>query len=192
VAIPKNPQIMAQKLKLHCLMFETGKRNSLGLAPAPNDFVMIFQKPGEAKTPVRCLYDPAKNPEGWVTTEQRINWASGVWDNIRETDVLDGWRSARESDEEKHVCPLQLEVIRRPMLMYTNPGELVLDPFMGIGSTAWVAVEQGREAVGFELKKSYHGLALRNVDKKQREMAEAQRDLVSMMEEAENTNNFFN
>lgn len=70
----------------------------------------------------------------------------------------------REDDDEKHVCPLQLEVIRRLVRLYSNPGDVVLDPFMGIGSTAWVAIEQGRDAVGFELKESYHQLAVRNCE----------------------------
>jgi DNA modification methylase len=184
VAIPKNPQAMAQRNNLHCLMFATGKRNACDLAPAPNDFILIFQKPGEIETPVRALFDPEENPGGWVTTEEWIAWASGVWDDIRETDVLDGWKSARETDEERHVCPLQLEVIRRCVNLYSNAGELVMDPFMGIGSTAYVAVGEGRRAVGFELKESYYDLALRNLQKQAREIAESKHDLFSMAEAA--------
>jgi DNA modification methylase len=165
VAIPKNPQIIAKRLNLHCLMFETGRTNSTRLAPAPNDFVMFFQKPGDAAERVQCLYDPLKNPAGWVSQEEWIAWARGVWNDIRETDVLDGWKSARGENDEKHVCPLQLEVIRRCVRLYTNAGETVLDPFMGIGSTACVAIELGRNAVGFELKESYHSQAERNVAK---------------------------
>ena len=162
VVIPKNPQIIAQRLNLHSLMFATGKRNARQLAPAVNDYVMVFRKPGEDESPVPALYDKQSNPSGWVTTDEWIKWAYGVWDDIRETDVLEGHRSARESTDEKHVCPLQLEVIRRCVRLYTNPGEMVLDPFMGIGSTAYVAMEQGRCSVGFELKESYHRMALRN------------------------------
>jgi DNA modification methylase len=163
VAIPKNPQVIAQRLNLHCLMFITGKKNARQLAMAMNDYVLIFQKPGECSAPVPAIHDPAKNPVGWITTEDWIKWARGVWDDIRETDVLDGWKSARESDQEKHVCPLQLEVIRRCILLYTNPGEIVLDTFMGIGSTAYQALKEGRNAVGFELKESYHRQSLANV-----------------------------
>jgi DNA modification methylase len=162
-------------------MFETGRRNGRDLAPAVNDYVMIFQKPGEA-TPVPALYDRTKNPSGWVTQEEWIRDAHGVWTDIRETDVLDGWQGAREQDDEKHVCPLQLEVIRRCVRLYTNAGELVLDPFMGIGSTAWVAIEQGRDAVGFELKESYHGMALRNVALAQTIKREQGRTLFSEVE----------
>lgn len=160
--IPKNPQAIAQRMKLHSLLFVTGKRDARDLSPAVNDFVLIFKKPGKA-VPVPCLYDPDENPDGWVTTEEWIKWARGTWDDIRETDVLEGWQCGREDDDEKHVCPLQLEVIRRCIRLYSNPGEVVLDPFMGIGSTAYVAVQEGRNAVGFELKESYHRLAERNV-----------------------------
>lgn len=165
VAIPKNPQAMAQRIKLHSLMFISAARNGCDLAPAMNDYVMIFRKPGEG-VPVPCLYYPKQgNTTGWVTTEEWIKWASGCWTDIQETDVLDGYRAARESDEEKHVCPLQLEVIRRLVKLYSNPGDTVLDPFMGIGSTAYVALEQGRHAVGFELKESYWDQAIRNCEK---------------------------
>ena len=182
VAIPKNPQIIAQRNSLHSLMFVTGRRDATKLAPAVNDYVMIFQKPGQADPPVKCLIHE-ENPNGWVTSENWIKWARGVWDDINEVDVLDGWRSAREDDEEKHVCPLQLEVIRRCIKLYTSPGDLVLDPFMGIGSTAYVATEQGRNAVGFELKESYHALALRNLEKQVRQMADAKRDLFTIASE---------
>lgn len=163
--IPKNPQIIAKRLSLHSLQFMTGhSRNARDLAPAVNDYVLIFQKPGES-VPVRCLIHKTENPKGWVTQEEWIRDAHGVWTDIRETDVLDGYKSAREANDEKHVCPLQLEVIRRLVKLYTNPGELVLDPFMGIGSTAYVALELGRSAVGFELKESYHAQAVANCEK---------------------------
>lgn len=164
ICIPKNPQVIAQRHHLHSLLFATGYRNGRDLAPAVNDFVMIFQKPGEA-APVPCLYHREKNPHGWLSTEEWIRDAHGTWTDIRETDVLENWQHGREEDDEKHVCPLQLEVIRRLIKLYSNPGETVLDPFMGIGSTAYVAIEQGRNAVGFELKESYHRIAERNAEK---------------------------
>lgn len=164
--IPKDPQAMAQRLNLHSLQFKTGyARNSANLAPAVNDYVLIFQKPGEHPDPPRAIYHAQKNPNGWITTEDWIKWASGVWHDIDEFDIIDGARSARESDEEKHVCPLQLEVIRRLVKLYTKPGHLVLDPFMGVGSTAAIAVELDRHSLGFELKESYHANALKNVQR---------------------------
>ena len=206
VAIPKNPQRIAQVRKLHSLLFVSGRRDSRALSPANNDFVLFFRKPGDDGRPVRGLFDDDLNPTGQFDQEQWIKWARGCWEDawraslpptpvddpmlalegygdalgryliqewrsdptwndIIETDVLDNWRGARETDEEKHVCPLQLEVIRRCLLLYTNPGDLVLDPFMGIGSTAWVCLELGRDCVGFELKDSYHAMSLRNAAK---------------------------
>ncbi len=189
IVIPKNPQVIAQRTGLHSLKFETGRKDGRRLAPYVNDFVMVFQKPGEA-APVPCLFDAQRNPGGWVTTKEWIRDAHGVWTDIRETDVLDGWQAGRESDDEKHVCPLQLEVIRRLVRLYSNPGELVLDPFMGIGSTGYVAIEQGRRAVGFELKESYHAIALKNLErawqaKSQSDAAATPPDLLSLIESAE-------
>jgi hypothetical protein len=161
--ISKNPQAVAQRQKLHSLLFVTGARDARQLAPACNDYVLIFQRPGEAP-PVPALRHET-NPDGWVRTDEWIRDAHGVWTDIREMDVLEGWKGAREDDDEKHVCPLQLEVIRRLVRLYSNAGELVLDPFMGIGSTGYVAVEQGRRAVGFELKESYYRQAVRNIER---------------------------
>lgn len=225
VAIPKNPQIIAQRLKLHSLQFATGKRHSARkLAPAVNDYVIVFQKPGEAE-PVLAIHDSVENPSGWVTAGNWISYAhgvwfnenktyhfnntayveqgldalfdenlkldgfaecyrwwlehewlaSGIWDDIRETDVLEGrigLKQVREKNDEKHVCPLQLDVIRRFVKLYSNPGELVLDPYMGIGSTAYVAIEQGRRAFGFELKESYFHKAVKNANSIARQKAD--------------------
>lgn len=186
ITIAKNPQRIAQQLELHSLLFITGKRNARRLAPAVNDYIALFVKPGDGE-PVRAIYDREQNPGGWVTTDEWIRDAHGVWTDINEIDVLEGWQGARGQDDEKHVCPLQLEVIRRLVRLYSNPGDLVLDPFMGIGSTAWVAlgapsphsklsVGAPRNAVGFELKESYHALAERNV-RVALELAESQANI---------------
>lgn len=172
VGIPKNPQAMAQRQKLHSLLFVTAMRDARALAPAVNDYILIFRKPGEG-APVRALYDRERNPNGWVTREEWIRDAHGIWTDIQETDTLEGWRTAGDEDDEKHVCPLQLEVIRRLVKLYTNPGDIVLDPFMGIGSTAFVALEQGRRARGFELKESYWRQALKNAAKARQAIAPA-------------------
>jgi len=217
VVIEKNPQAIAQRMKLHSLMFITGKKNGRMLAPAVNDYVLIFQKPGEA-VPAPVIYDAVKNPNGHMTTEDWICWArgvwrqggldlhrrnadgskrivdglasdfdanfalegfpeawdwnvkhswvsSGIWNDINEIDILEGSRNCKEHEEEKHVCPLQLEVIRRFVKLYSMPGETVMDPFMGIGSTGYVALEQGRKAIGFELKESYYRQAIANCNK---------------------------
>jgi DNA modification methylase len=177
-AIQKDPQAMAQRLNLHSLQFKTGyARHAGNLAPCVNDYVLIFHKPGEAEFPVRCIRHK-KNATGWISSDDWVRDAHGIWTDIDEIDVLDGGRHAREHDQEKHVCPLQLTVIRRLILLYSNPitiqpNVMVLDPFMGIGSTAWVALEQNRNAVGFELKESYHQSSLKNIEKKRRSLAQA-------------------
>jgi DNA modification methylase len=183
VAIPKDPVALVNRSQKHSLQWITGyARNARDLAPAANDFLLIFRKPGEGK-PIQSLYHPEKNPQGWVSLLEWQKIACGTWDDIHEIDVLDGYKSARESDEERHVCPLQLEVIRRCILLYSAPGETVLDPFMGIGSTAYVALEQGRNAVGFELKESYYEQSLRNIEKARREWAKAKEpDLFTALE----------
>lgn len=170
--IPKNPQAMAQRMKLHSLLFITGKRDARALAPAMNDYVLVFRKPGEGQ-PVPSLYDPEMNPHGWVTTDDWIRDARGMWADIRETDVLTGWRDAREAEDEKHVCPLQLEVIRRCVRLWSNPGGIVLDPFGGIGSVPVVALEQGRIAWWCELKESYFRQSVANVELELRRQEQA-------------------
>ena len=187
--IPKNPQRLANRLNLHSLQFKTGyARSSTNLAPAPNDYVLIFQKPGETENPVRSILHET-NPEGWLRTDEWVRDASGVWADIMEIDILDGSRNRgyKEDTHEKHVCPLQLEVIRRCIQLYTNPVMVqpdvkVLDPFMGIGSTAWVSLGASspctklhlaapRHVLGFELKESYHRACLSNIDKARKQVA---------------------
>lgn len=103
--IPKNPQSMAQRLNLHSLQFKTGyARNSCMLAPAINDYVLIFQKPGDHPCPPKAIFEKKKNPDGWVTTEEWIRDASGIWADIMEIDVVDGARGHKEDKHEKHVC----------------------------------------------------------------------------------------
>jgi DNA modification methylase len=88
--------------------------------------------------------------------------ASPVWMDINPNDTLQ-YRSAREHDDERHICPLQLEVIRRGIDLWTKPGDVVLSPFTGIGSEGFVALEMGRKFVGAELKDSYYRQAAQNL-----------------------------
>ena len=103
-----------------------------------------------------------KNEDEWQL-EMWQKYASPVWFDIKRTDVLNG-RIARENEDEKHICPLQLEVIRRAVQLWTNKGDIVFSPFAGIGSELYIAVEQERRALGFELKKSYYELAIKNIE----------------------------
>lgn len=194
--ICKDPQAIANRLSLHSLQFKTGReRCSTRLAPVFNDYVLIFRKPGDTAVPVRPFWHKTKNPRGWIQPNEGgvicpewVRDAHGIWTDILETDILDGHQAARGKDDEKHVCPLQLEVIRRLVRLYSNPIEVqpdvtVLDPFMGIGSTAWVSLNgptqqkhkagAERNVIGFELKEEYHRQALANIAKLRRTQAKA-------------------
>lgn len=180
--IQKDPQRIANTLNLHSLQFKTGyARSGCDLAPCANDYVLIFQKPGEHPCPVRPLYHKTKNPNGWVTTDDWIRDAHGIWTDIMTIDVIDQRGGAKDEKKEKHVCMLQLEVIKRCVQLYSNPLSIqpdatVLDPFMGVGSTAYVCLggmspitkhylPEPRNVVGFELKTSYYKNALENLKK---------------------------
>jgi DNA modification methylase len=128
-----------------------------------------MRTPGEQAQKV--MHDPEDYP---VTRWQKI--ASPVWDDINPSDTLQ-YRSAREHDDERHICPLQLEVIRRGIELWTNPGDIVLSPFAGIGSEGYVAVELGRRSIGIELKESYYRQAVANM-----KAASKQGDLFGAME----------
>ena len=118
--------------------------------------MLFFKKPGENAIPVTPVANGEMDNEIW------INWAGGIWTDIRETETLQ-YSTARDTNDEKHVAPLQLDTIRRCVKLYSNPGETILTPFMGIGSEAYVALQEGRKAVGVELKETYFNVAVKNL-----------------------------
>lgn len=144
VCIDKNPQSQAIRTKSKALLFVQLRKDSSWLRPAISDFVLLFRKPGENATPI--------HPD--ISNEDWIKWAHPVWTDIRETEVLQ-YRHAREDRDEKHICPLQLDVIERCVRLWSNIGETVLSPFGGIGSEGHVSLTHGRRFVGIELKESY-------------------------------------
>jgi DNA modification methylase len=149
--VPKNPQATAIRTKTERLQFSQFKRDSLESSPALNDYVLEFRKPGTQAVPV--LND--------VSNEEWIRWASGVWDDVRETEVL-SYHSARAEEDERHIAPLQLTVIERCVRLWSNPGEVVFTPFLGIGSEVYTAIRQRRIGWGIELKPEYFKQAVRN------------------------------
>lgn len=166
IAIAKNPQAIAQRMHLHSLMFTNLKKDAAQLHPARNDYVLIFKARGDNPTPVDSY------ARGEVSQNDWIKWACGTWDDISEGDVL-RTRGTGGADDTKHVCPLQLEVIRRCTLLWSNPDELVMDPFNGIGSTVHQAVKHGRRGLGIDLKSEHHLTAAANLRALSREMAGA-------------------
>lgn len=152
VTVNKDPQAQAIRTKAQALMFVTKNRDSSKTRPALADYLLLFRKPGENQVPIKTD----------VTNEEWIDWAQPVWLDIRETNTLNV-RVAREEADERHICPLQLDFIERCVRLWSNPGELVLSPFAGIGSEGFVSLKHGRRFVGCELKGSYWKTAVENL-----------------------------
>lgn len=154
VTIWKNPVTAMQRTKALGLLHKQLKKDSCMSRQGIADFLVTMRKPGD-------------NPERVTHTNESFpvyvwqHYASPVWMDIKESDTLQR-KSAREEKDERHICPLQLEVIRRGIELWTNPGDIVLDPFTGIGSTEYVALKSGRRAIGCELKPSYYKQAVSN------------------------------
>lgn len=155
VCIWKDPVTSMQRTKALGLLHKTVRTNACMSRQGIPDYLVTMRAPGEMVDKV--THDPNQYP---VDKWQKV--ASPVWMDIDPSDTLQ-YRSAREHDDERHICPLQLEVIRRGIDLWTNPGDVVLSPFTGIGSEGFVAVEMGRKFVGAELKQSYFEQAARNL-----------------------------
>jgi len=155
VCIWKDPVTAMQRTKALGLLHKTVRENAAMSRQGIPDYLVTMRAPGESRD------ERVRHGEDYpVTKWQRI--ASPIWTDIDPSDTLQ-YQSAREHDDERHICPLQLEVVRRGIELWTNPGDVVLSPFAGIGSEGHVALEMGRRFVGFELKRSYYEQACRNL-----------------------------
>lgn len=161
VVIWKDPVTAMQRTKALGLLHKQIKKDSAMSRQGIPDYVVTFRKPGENAKPISHTDDNFPVEE-W----QKI--ASPVWMDINPSETLQ-FRSAREHEDERHICPLQLEVIRRCMWLWSAPGDLVLSPFAGIGSEGYVALECGRRFVGIELKESYYKQAMENIKQADRQ-----------------------
>lgn len=169
VTIDKDPQVKAQRTKERGLMFRTLATDSSLMRMALADYLLYFMKPGDNPKPIRAgRSEKYHNPDGWITNDEWIEWAHPIWYGVRETNVLNV-RQARETDDERHLCPLQLDVIERAIKLWSAPGDLVLDPFTGIGSVGEEALRLGRRFVGCELKESYWRSARDNLRRAERD-----------------------
>ena len=156
VTIWKNPVTEMQRTKALGLLHKQIKKDSSMSRQGIPDYVVTVRKPGE--NPERITHTDESFPVGvWQ------NYASPVWMDIRQSDTLQR-SSARAEKDERHICPLQLEVIQRCIELWTNPNDIVFDPFGGIGSTAYVALKMGRRAISSELKESYFEQMKNNVE----------------------------
>jgi len=155
VCIWKDPVTSMQRTKALGLLHKTVRTNACMSRQGIPDYLVTMRAPGEMVDKV--THTPEQYP---VDKWQKV--ASPVWMDIDPSDTLQ-YRSAREHDDERHICPLQLEVIRRGIDLWTNPGDVVLSPFTGIGSEGFVSIQMGRKFVGAELKQSYYQQAARNL-----------------------------
>lgn len=156
ITIWKNPVTEMQRTKALGLLHKQVKKDSTMSRVGIPDYIMIFRKDGERNNPVT-------NTELSVDLWQK--YASPVWMDIDYGNTLQGYRDGRDSNDEKHICPLQLDTIERLIHLYSNKGDTVLTPFMGIGSEVYQAVKMNRKGIGFELKESYYDLAKKNLEK---------------------------
>lgn len=147
ITVWRDPVVEMQRTKALGLLYKQLKKDSAMSRTGMPDYLMVFRKPGDNHEPI--THDPNDVP---VSLWQK--WASPVWMDVDQTDVLNG-RQAREEQDERHVCPLQLPLIERAIHLWSNPGDVVLSPFMGIGSEGHEAVRLKRKFIGFELKESY-------------------------------------
>lgn len=154
VCIWKDPVIAMQRTKALGLLHKQIKKDSAMCRQGIPDYLVVMRKPGDNPEPVTHTNET-------FPVEIWQKYASPIWTDINPSDTLQ-YRSARDNEDEKHICPLQLTVIRRALNLWTNPDDVVLTPFMGIGSEVVTALENGRRAVGIELKDSYYKQAEKN------------------------------
>lgn len=166
VCIWKDPVTAMQRTKALGLLHKQLKKDSCMSRQGIADYVVTMRKPGANPEPVSHT-----NESFPVSVWQR--YASPVWMDIDQQDVLPNYREGRHDDDERHLCPLQLPVIQRCIELWSNPGDVVLSPFAGIGSEGHVALRMGRKFVGCELKSSYFDVAVKNLKAAEREMGQA-------------------
>ena len=186
VTIPKNPQAQSIRLKAHQLQFTQWEKDSSVSRPSLADYLLIFKKPGKNKVPVRPLENGLSRDvwidwaeSEWVSKEELFSmpYPKSVWRGIRETHCLNNRASVdavigkhhkpantKFKGDEVHMCPLQLDLIERCVLLWTNKGETVFSPFGGVGSEPVGALMHDRNAEAVELKEEYIDELKRNCD----------------------------
>jgi hypothetical protein len=165
----KDPLIEATRTKAIGLMHKQLCKDSVMSRSGLPDYLLAFRNEGENQVPIVHAdgldkYCGNTDPGGDGIKRSHNIWrayASPVWMDIRQTRTLNA-RAAREDDDEKHVCPLQLDTIERAVMLWSNPGEIVLTPFMGVGSEVFGAVVNSRVGIGIELKSAYYDQAVKN------------------------------
>lgn len=174
VTIWKDPVTAMQRTKALGLLNKQKNKDSAMSRQGIPDYLVTMRKPGDNPVPVSHT-----NKDFPISVWQR--YASPVWMDVNPSRTLQ-YRNARDNEDERHICPLQLDVIERAVKLWSAPGDLVLSPFAGIGSEGYVAVRNGRRFVGIELKPSYYRIACKNLEEAVREAS--QRTLFDYMDAA--------
>ncbi len=190
----KEPLRVAIRTRQRALMHQQLAKDTSKCRGALADYLLIFKNSGEIETPVHKPFGLTEylgdldlmNKEERIEyysllnkyqnyTDDKTNrlsqfiwrrYASSSWEDIRANECCT-YKPARDKEDDRHVCPLQLDIIRRAVILYTNPGEVVLSPFMGVGSELYSALELKRKGIGIELKPSYFRQASKNLDEVQ-------------------------
>lgn len=172
ITVWKDPVVEMQRTKALGLLYKQLQKDSTRSRQGMPDYVLVFRKtPGDESASDKVGQDATLFP---VTQWQQ--WADPVWMDINQTNVLNV-KAAKDDKDEKHLCPLQLDLIERAIRLWTNPNDIVLSPFMGIGSEGYMALKCGRRFVGIELKDTYYNQAIRNLTDREAETAHG--DLLS-------------
>jgi DNA modification methylase len=155
VTVWKDPVVEMTRTKALGLLYKQLKKDSVRSRVGMPDYIVVMRAPGEN-------VEPVGQDERIFPVEQWQQWASPVWMDIRQTDTLNV-QQARDHDDERHVCPLQLGLIERATMLWSNRGDVVLSPFAGIGSEGFCAIKLKRKFIGIELKDSYFRIAKKNL-----------------------------
>lgn len=180
VVIWKDPVIAMQRTKALGLLHKQIVKDSAMSRQGIPDYLVTMRKPGENTKPIAGEFDHYEGDDEF-TSQGRLSidiwqrYASPVWMDIDPSDTLQ-FRSAREDKDERHICPLQLQVIHRALQLWTMPGDVVLSPFGGIASEGWETVRMGRKFVGVELKESYYNQAVKNLTEIEKQTKSEQLD----------------
>jgi DNA modification methylase len=170
ITIWKDPVIEMQRTKALGLLHKQIKKDSTMSRVGLPDYVLVFRKDGERNNPVKCN----------IPVDIWQKYASPVWLDINYSDTLQ-FRTARDNNDEKHICPLQIPTIERLITLYSNEGETVFSPFAGIGSEIYQAVKMNRKGIGIELKESYFNVMVKNLENciKEKQAIEDQLQLIA-------------
>lgn len=162
ITIWKNPVVEMQRTKAIGLLNKQKDKDASLTRTGNPDYIYVFRKLGE--NPIPIVHTSTNSSDlNYIPVDLWQQYASPVWMDIDYSNTLNNYRNGRESNDEKHICPLQLDTIKRLIHLYTNPGETVLSTFAGIGSEGYQAIKMGRKFIGIELKKSYFDIAEENL-----------------------------